>query len=267
MMGDWKSLVLKTGVDKLLELIISADEISVGEASRELGVKPSVIESWAGALAEDNMITTTYNSLGELMFKSTKENMKVKEGKINQLKDEIGTTLKSVGTDLSEEEKTLSVSKDHIRSFERILKTDINEIESFKKNMKNYEQKKTEISRVIKKLKEEEAALENNAVRIEDQEKKLLTESERINDTINTKIIDVNSAKKNIIELEQAKDELKRNFEILKRISFAMQKAPPEKIGPKIEEIEKRTGNLKTHNSLIKQKFEKLGMILKNVFR
>ncbi len=265
-MGDWKELILKTGVDKLLEIIVSTDEITLGEASRQLGVKPSIVESWAGALADDKMITSSYNSDGELVFKSTKANMKVKEGKIDTLKKDVDSAITSVDKDLQEEEKTIEYSKNHIRTFERILKTDINNIQAFNKNLNVYESKKSELSQAVKKLRHEEGDLEGKIGKLETQEKKIITESDNIKKTIDTKVADVSASKQKIIELQKAKDDLKRDFEVMRRISNAIKKSHPEDVGRQIEDIEKRTSNLNTKNSLIKQKFENLGSMMNKLF-
>lgn len=266
-MGDWKELILKTGVDKLLEIIASTGEITLGEASRQLGVKPSIIESWADALADDKMITTSYNAQGELVFRSTKANLKVKEGKIDQLKKEVDTTIKTVESDLDGEEKMLDVSKSHIRSFEQVLKSDINHIEIFTKNLKRYDSKKSELMKLVNHLKTEQSTLEKQISRIDGQEKKILAESDNVKKTVDAKVVEVAKSKENIIAIEKSKDELKRDFEVLRRISNAIRKAHPEDVGTKIEEIEKRTGNLKTHNSLVKQKFEKLNNVMHHLFK
>ena len=266
-MGDWKDTILMTGVDKLLDIIVSTKEITVGEVSRQLGVKPSIIESWATALANDNIITTSYNSQGELVFKSTKQNQKIKEGKIETLKKDVKSTLKSVELDFEDEENILNTSKNHIRSFEQILKSDINHIESFNKDLKIYDNKKSELIRLVKKLKSEESILEKEIVQIEGREKKIQAETGKIKKVIDTKVAEVAKSKKNIIEIENSKNELKKDFKVLKRISNAIKHADSDKIGTKIDEIDKKAKNLKTHNSLTKQKFEKLSEILTHIFK
>ena len=265
-MGDWKDLILQTGVDKLLEIIASVDEITVGEASRQLGVKPAIIESWASALADDKMITTSYNQQGELVFKSTNVNRKIKEDRIDTLKKEVDTTINSVNSNLDDEEKMLDVSKNHIHSFESVLKSDINHIEAFNKNLQKYDSKKAELLKLVNHLKSEQETLNQQIGKIEEQEKKILAESEMVKKTVDAKVVEVTNSKDNILSLEKSKDSLKRDFEVLRRISNAIRKTHPEDIGRKIEEIEKRTGDLKMHNSLVKQKFEKLSDMMKHLF-
>lgn len=265
-MGDWKNTILLTGIDKLLEIIGSEGKITLGEASRELNIKPSIIESWATALADDKMITTSYNTQGELVFKSTKQNLKVKEGKIEKLKTEVDTAIDSVESDIDSEEKMLKVSKNHIRSFEHVLNSDINHIESFNKDLKKYDSKKDELINLVKKLKSEELILEKQIDKIEGREKKIKVESDKIKKIVDTKVSEITKSKDKIQDIEKSKTELKRDFEVLKRISKAIKKSHPEEIATKIEDVEKRTKNLKTHNSLVKQKFEKLSDIMKHIF-
>ncbi|NOQ56350.1 MAG: hypothetical protein GQ477_06120 [Nanohaloarchaea archaeon] len=265
-MSDWKNTILLTGIDKLLEVIGSEGSITLGEASRELNIKPSIIESWANALSEDKMITTSYNSQGELVLRSTKKNLKVKEGKIEELKTDVNRAVDSVGSNLDEEENMLKISKDHIRSFEHVLNSDINHIESFNKDLKAYDNKKNELIHLVKKLKSEESTLEKEIDKIEGREKKIKTESDKIKKIVDTKVIEISKSKEKILDIERSKTELKRDFEVLRRISNAIKKTHPEEIGPKIDDIEKRTKNLKTHNSLVKQKFEKLSDMMKTLF-
>ena len=265
-MGDWKNTILLTGIDKLLEVIGSEGHITLGEASRELNIKPSIIESWATALAEDKMITTSYNTQGELVFKSTKKNLKVKEGKIEELKKDVDAAVESVESDIDSEEKMLNVSKDHIRSFEHVLNSDINHIESFNKDLKKYDDKKDELVHLVTRLKSEESTLEKQIDKIEGREKKIKIESDKIKKIVDIKVSEITQSKEKIRDIERSKTELKRDFEVLKRISKAIKKSHPEEIAAKIDDIEKRTKNIKTHNSLIKQKFEKLSDIMKHLF-
>ncbi|MBW6462243.1 MAG: hypothetical protein K0B07_04315 [DPANN group archaeon] len=265
-MEDWKDTILLTGIDKLLEVISSEGQTTLGEASRELNIKPSIIESWANALSESKMITTSYNSQGELVFKSTKKNLKVKTGKIEDLKRDVDNAIESVESDLDTEEKMLNVSKGHIRSFEHVLNSDINHIELFNKDLKNYDHKKDELVTLVKKLKSEESTLEKQIDMIEGREKKIKIESDKIKTIVDTKVAEITKSKDKIYNIEKSKTELKRDFEILKRISRSIKMAHPEDIAAKIDEVEKRTQNLKTHNSLVKQKFEKLSDILKHLF-
>ncbi len=266
-MESWKRTILKTGVDRLMELIGESDELTIGEASRSLGIDQSTIESWVNALAEDNMITTTYDSQGALLIKSTSKNKKIKKDKIDRLKKDLDTTIGKVDDDLSNEENKLGSSKKNIRSFERILDKDINDIDSFRKNLSIYEKKKEELSKALKKIREEERDLEKESKKIDGEESKLVKEADHADKTIETKVLEVNKAKSKINEIEKSKDQLKQDLEVLKRISKAIKKAHPEQIARKIDDIERRTQKVKASNSIVKQKFENMSGFMKKLFR
>ncbi len=52
---------VKTGADRLLELVKASKEVSMSAAAKELGVSAATIEAWANFLEEDGLVAVKYN--------------------------------------------------------------------------------------------------------------------------------------------------------------------------------------------------------------
>jgi len=141
--------LIKTGVDKLVDLVTKEKKVSIKDAARKLGVSPQNIEEWADFLEEEGLISVEHSLSGvSLMPKQltkTELRSKVKEYKTEQeafqrkvtvaltdvereaedirvLRTEFKNLHKEIGDDLDQVQEELS-SIDKFREYEnRILK-------------------------------------------------------------------------------------------------------------------------------------------------
>ncbi|MBI2144867.1 hypothetical protein HYU18_00935 [Candidatus Woesearchaeota archaeon] len=51
---------VKTGADRLLELVRASKEVALAEAAKKLGVSPATVEAWATFLEEDGLVSLKY---------------------------------------------------------------------------------------------------------------------------------------------------------------------------------------------------------------
>jgi len=90
---------IKTGVDKLVELVLDKKKISVDDASKELGVSKDVIQEWAEFLEEEKIISVEY-SLSKTYLVEKKLTKQDVERKKDQYKDKKEAFIRKVDTTL-----------------------------------------------------------------------------------------------------------------------------------------------------------------------
>ncbi|MCD6464222.1 hypothetical protein J7L02_01725 [Candidatus Woesearchaeota archaeon] len=61
-------ITVKTGVDKLLDLLKTVDKISVQEAAKRLDVPLQTLQSWVDFLVEENVIGVEYNFTSPFIY-------------------------------------------------------------------------------------------------------------------------------------------------------------------------------------------------------
>ncbi|MEK6837857.1 MAG: hypothetical protein AABX69_04340, partial [Nanoarchaeota archaeon] len=72
---------IRTGADKLLELVRSSKEIAVTEAAKQLGVPLQTIESWVNFLEEDGQLIMKYKFTTPYVSVPDAPKSKAKSGK------------------------------------------------------------------------------------------------------------------------------------------------------------------------------------------
>ena len=75
-------MLLKTNIDKFLEIVDERGKISLGKCSKELKVDKSIIEKWGEILHESKLISLGYSFNG-IFFKSVNGSGKVAKIKLS----------------------------------------------------------------------------------------------------------------------------------------------------------------------------------------
>lgn len=79
---------IKTGVDRLLDLLKTVDKISIHEASKTLKIPLSTLQSWVDFLVEENVIGIEYNFTVPFIYlnKPPEERLKSEEVEVKSKK-------------------------------------------------------------------------------------------------------------------------------------------------------------------------------------
>lgn len=181
---------IKTGVDRLIELVRSRNEISLKEASKELAMPESVLKDWAMMLSQRGILSIEYRITGlylvsSSMNKEQKERMKkdIKEKKeiiVRRAKTSLDV-LDEKMNNINELKKKLELMKESLGKNVIGIKSEINQIKSMEENLKKIndsidkENKKTKtflegMSRIIDK---EEDRYYRTVLKIGKKEKQL----------------------------------------------------------------------------------------------
>ena len=272
---ELREMIIKTGVDSLLDLIVEKDGLSVAEASRVLQIPSSKIESWATVLSKEKLITMKYEAGGNVVMGLNAKNMKSQQDNINKISSKVSEDIDKVDNELNSYEQTINLNKENINSFEKILNKDISKIEDIEKDLASFSKNKKELEASILKIKEEEKILlkkeenlEKKEVEISSKEKVLKSTSKDIIDTITEKLKIIDESHDKIVALNNEKNRLKEDVEFIKKISKVIEKEKDtDKLHERIKKVEEKHKALKDNSFLLKIKFEKFQEIVKKIFQ
>lgn len=253
---EWKDLVLKTGADRLLELVTKYGRVSLDDASSMLNIEPKIIEAWAKALKNEKLISLTYDNLGNLILESNKKTKEVNLKKIEEVRNQVEITIDRIEKITELEERGMSINKAHITNFEKLLKKDISEIEDLKEELENIREKKDELVEAIKKIHKDEEALGKTEKIIIKKGRKLNHDSVLVSRTIAAKLELIKKSILIIEELEEKKDYLKEEIMVIRKMSKALAEAPADDLDVRLKRIEIATARLKRENKELLEKFD-----------
>ncbi|HYD03271.1 MAG TPA: hypothetical protein VEC16_03135 [Alphaproteobacteria bacterium] len=129
---------IKTGADKLIELVSERKKISIEDAAKSLGVGKTVVQEWAEFLEEEGIISLEY-SLSKTWItekKITKEDIVRSANEVYSEKDALARKIDVAITTL---QKDTSGFEDIKKEFENIQKNIKNEIELVKRQLSDLE--------------------------------------------------------------------------------------------------------------------------------
>jgi len=193
---------IKTGVDKLVELVSDKKKITVDDAAKTLGVGKNVVQEWAEFLEEEGLVSLDY-SLSKVW---------ITEKKIT--KEEVMSSAKEVSSEKEALTRKIDVAisslQDEASGFENIRKefTNIqghikNEVEVVKKQLgelERYDSLRNNIDKEVSKQREDYAAF------VKEAQEKLKLESQKYEELKEV----IEKERKNLEQYGQKLDELKK---------------------------------------------------------
>ncbi len=271
---EFRKIIIKTGIDRLMDIVVDRGEITVAEASRMLQIPSSRIEEWGTILSKENMIEVKYESSGDVVLSIAKKNLKSQKNKINKLSEGISTDIGKIDKELKNYEQSLSLNKENINSFEKILNKDISKIENIEKDLSEFSAKKKDLEESIVRIKKEEDILKKEEEELDKKEKDISEKEVQIQGTskdiiniITEKLKTISESHEKIVSLERDKNRLKEDLELIKKISKIIDKEEDMgKLHEMITDVEDRHKKLKDNSFLLKMKFERFHEIVKKIF-
>jgi chromosome segregation ATPase len=193
---------IKTGVDKLVELVSEKKRVTVEDAAKKLGVGKEVVQEWAEFLEEEGIVSLDY-SLSKVW---------ITEKKIT--KEEVLSSAKEVSSEKEALTRKIDVAinslQDEASGFENIRKefTNIqghikNEVEVVKKQLaelERYDNLRNSIDKDVSKQRE------NYSSFIKEAQEKLKLESQKYDELKGV----IEKERKNLEQYGQKLDELKK---------------------------------------------------------
>jgi chromosome segregation ATPase len=193
---------IKTGVDKLVELVAEKKKITVEDAAKKLGVGKDVVQEWAEFLEEEGVITLDY-SLSKTWItekKITKEDVLGTAKEVSSEKEALSRKI----------DVAISTLQDETSGFENIRKEFVNiqghiknEVETVKKQLaelERYDSLRNNIDKDVAKQKQNYESV------IKEAEEKLKLESQKYDELKSV----IEKERKNLEQYGQKLDELRK---------------------------------------------------------
>jgi chromosome segregation ATPase len=140
---------IETGVDKLVKLINKEKKIELGEAAKQLGVAPAVVQEWADFLEEEGLVETQFSLSKTFLVEKRLSKVEVeKKGKEYESKREaftrkVDSTLKQLENETEDFEsikKQYYALKDQIGDQIDAVKDEIDQLRHYEELKKNIDQ-------------------------------------------------------------------------------------------------------------------------------
>lgn len=149
--------IIKTGVDRLVDLIKEKGRISIPDAANRLGVSHTTVEEWADFLEEEGIVsieyklTTPYITLRKLSKKDIETKAKEFHGK----KDVFIRKAESMLNYLSKEAKELKHVKAEFDKLKQELGLEVETVKAELKELDKYEELKKDIDKQMLEQKQD----------------------------------------------------------------------------------------------------------------
>lgn len=173
-MGSDNSL-LKTGVDKLVDLVARTGKVSFKDAAKELGVGYPVIEEWAEFLEEEGLVSVEYHLTKPYLVerKLSKTEVEKKAKDFSSKKDVFLRKSEGTLTFLENEAAKLKDIKTEFDKLQKELGIDLDSAKEELDQLEGYEKKKQEIAEKARRERAKAESQLNEATTSIERNKKL----------------------------------------------------------------------------------------------
>ena len=146
---------IKTGVDRLVEIISDAKKISLDEAASKLKVSPEVVQEWADFLEKEKLVTIEYSfsKVWLLERKLSKKEIKNVAKEISSEKDAFSRKIDSALKSLETETVGFEELKKQFVKIQGNVKQEIDEVERQLAELERYDRLKKNIDKNIEQQK------------------------------------------------------------------------------------------------------------------
>jgi chromosome segregation ATPase len=224
---------IKTGVDKLVELVSEKKKVAVDEAAKKLGVGKDVVQEWAEFLEEEGLVTLEY-SLSKAWIterKITKEDVLGSAKEVSSEKEALArkidvaiTALQNETSGFEDIRREFATIQSHIKEEINVVKSQLTQLErydSLRKNLnidvvKQRENYDSFVKEAQEKLKLESQKYEELKTVIEKERKNLEQYSQKLEELKKLRTDydrTLNSLKESLKNIDSVMTDYKRRFE------------------------------------------------------
>jgi len=193
---------IKTGVDKLVELVSEKKKVAVDDAAKKLGVGKNVVQEWAEFLEEEGLVTLEY-SFSKVWItekKITKEDVISGAKEISSEKEALARKIDVAITALQSETSGFENIRKEFANIQSHIKEEINVVKSQLTELERYD--------LLRKNLDRDVASQRDTYElfVKDAQEKLKLESQKYEEL---KAV-IEKERKNLEQYGQKLDELKK---------------------------------------------------------
>lgn len=241
LMPSWKTVMLETGIDRLLALVSSKGKIPAKDAAKQLSVPLDTIESWADILEKENMMSKEYTPGGALILSNTSKNTEEKRRKINDLKEDISIDVGEIDRNIREKEKAIDSEHKKIEEYEKILLRESGESEKIGAELKSITIAEEKLRHAFKVLA--------------DEERRISKDTRSIRSIIKSRASAAKKLESQLKKFEDEKNRIYADVKLLEKLSASIKDVPADKMYEKIQEVERKTKEVKEENKRIGDRY------------
>jgi len=193
---------IKTGVDKLVELVSEQKKVSVDDAAKKLGVGKEVVQEWAEFLEEEGLVTIEY-SLSKTWItekKITKEDVLSGAKEISSSKDALARKIDVAISSLQDETTGFETIRKEFINIQSHIKDEIGVVKKQLVELERYESLRKNLDKDIGKQKDDYEGF------VKDAQEKLKLESQKYEELKGV----IEKERKNLEQYGQKLDELRK---------------------------------------------------------
>jgi len=193
---------IKTGVDKLVELVSEKKKVTVDDAAKKLGVGKNVVQEWAEFLEEEGLVTLEY-SFSKVWItekKITKEDVLSGAKEVSSEKEALARKIDVAITSLQDETSGFEDIRKEFSNIQSHIKDEINVVKSQLTQLERYDSLRQNLDKDVAKQRDTYDSF------VKDAQEKLKLESQKYEEL---KVV-IEKERKNIEQYGQKLDELKK---------------------------------------------------------
>jgi chromosome segregation ATPase len=193
---------IKTGVDKLVELVSATKKVALDDAAKKLGVGKEVIQEWAEFLEEEGLVTLEYSFSKTWITekKITKEDVLGSAKEVSSEKEALARKIDVAISALQDETSGFEDIRKEFATIQSHIKEEINVVKTQLTQLERYDSLRKNLDKDVSKQRETYQSF------VVEAQEKLKLESEKY-DELKT-VID--KEKKNLEQYSQKIEELKK---------------------------------------------------------
>ncbi len=199
--------IIETGVDKLVRLVKESGRISLGDATRNLGVSQTVIQEWVDFLEEEGIISVEYKLTTPYLVdrKLTKKEVDEKAKEFSTKKDIFVRKAEVNLNFLSRQAEDLKKIKEEFDRLKNDLGMELGTVKSDLKQFEEYQQMRSELQ---KQLETQKTEAKN---KIQDLTNDILREQKKYRDLVS----DIMREKQQLIKEKREANSIEESEKIL----------------------------------------------------
>jgi chromosome segregation ATPase len=193
---------IKTGVDKLVELVSEKKRVTVEDAAKKLGVGKDVVQEWAEFLEEEGMVSLDY-SLSKVWItekKITKEEVLSSAKEVSSEKEALSRKIDVAITALQDEASGFENIRKEFTNIQGHIKNEVEVVKKQLAELERYDSLRNNIDKDVSKQRE------NYASFVKDAQEKLKLESQKYDELKGV----IEKERKNLEQYGQKLEELKK---------------------------------------------------------
>jgi len=193
---------IKTGVDKLVELVSEKKKVTVDDAAKKLGVGKEVVQEWAEFLEEEGLVTLEYSFSKAWITekKITKEDVLNGAKEVSSEKEALSRKIDVAITALQDETSGFEDIRKEFANIQSNIKEEINVVKSQLTQLERYDSLRKNLDKDVAKQRDTYDSF------VKDAQEKLKLESQKYEELKSV----IEKERKNLEQYGQKLDELKK---------------------------------------------------------